>query len=284
MLYYNNQGGVNMLNSIIEGFTLDVLKSMQTEFVDMVVTSPPYNKKIVKAGKNSIMQPIKYDSISDNLPESNYQEEQIEIMNELYRTTKKGGSLFYNHKVRHLKGIMTHPMEWITKTKWHLRQEIIWNRNAAVEVGGYRFYQVDERIYWLYKPVENNIIGSKLLSKHARCSSVWEFAPDRKNDHPAPFPLELPLRCILSILDENDGIVLDPYMGSGTTGVAAKLLGKDFIGIDISKNYIEKAMARIKNYTSEQHKLDTELKLHIVKKSYKDRHKKENKIFNQMFS
>ena len=266
-----------MLNKIHEGMTLDVLKTLPNDIVDLTVTSPPYNKKITSSGKNSIMKPITYDSIGDNMPESEYQKDQINVLNEIYRVTKLGGSMFYNHKVRHLKGIMTHPMEWLPKTKWHMRQEIIWNRKASVEVGGYRFYQVDERIYWLYKPVDKkHLVGPKMLSKHARMTSVWEFAPDRKNNHPAPFPLDIPLRCILSILDINDGVVLDPYMGSGTTAVACKLLGKDYIGIDISKNYINKAIERINNYETEQYKLDKELKNHIVKKSYKQRQKEFN--------
>ena len=261
-----------MLNKIHKGDTLSVLKSFNDEFIDLSITSPPYNKRITSSGKNSIMKPIEYDSVSDNLPENEYQYNQIKVMDEIYRTTKPGGSFFYNHKVRHLKGVTTHPMEWITKTQWHLKQEIIWDRSAPVEVGGYRFYQVDERIYWLYKPISyKKLVGPRMKSKHARCSSIWRFTPDRKNSHPAPFPLDLPLRCILSVLDEENGTVFDPYMGSGTTAVAAKLLNKDYIGIDISDNYIKDAYQRINNFESERFKLDKELKNHFVKQSYKER-------------
>jgi modification methylase len=267
-------------NTIIEGDVLEKIKDIPSLFINLTVTSPPYNKtKAAGGSEKSIMNKIIYDSFDDDLPEEEYQEQQIFLMNELYRITKEGGSLFYNHKVRHLKGFMIHPMEWVTKTKWHLRQEIIWNRNAPVEVGGYRFYQIDERIYWLYKPIENNVIGTKLLSKHARLKSVWDFTPDRNNSHPAPFPLELPLRCILSILDDKEGIVFDPYMGSGTTAVAATLLKKEWLGIDISKTYIKEALKRISKAESEKHKLNKELSYHIVTKSYKER----KKIFNDDF-
>lgn len=148
-----------------------------------------------------------------------------------------------------------------------MRQEIIWDRGGPVEVGGYRFYQVDERIYWLYKPFNDNVIGQKLLSKHARCSSIWKFSPDKKNSHPAPFPLELPLRSILSILDESPGVILDPYMGSGTTAVASKLLNKEYLGIELSEKTIEQANERIKNFDSERRKLLKELEIHKVVKS-----------------
>ncbi len=271
------------LNQIIQGNTLEVVKDLPDSFIDVTVTSPPYNKKQPKSGKNSIMKAITYDCISDNLPESVYQQEQIDILNEIYRSTKDGGSLFYNHKIRYLKGVMTHPIEWLSKTDWHMRQIITWDRSACVEVGGYRFYQVDELVFWLYKPCDNNVIGSKMLSKHARTTSIWRFTPDRKNPHPAPYPLEFPLRCILSMLDEDTGLVFDPYMGSGTTGVAATLLNKDWLGIDISENYIESANTRISNSESERYKLESELENHVVKKSYKQRQKEKKEKSNGFF-
>ena len=264
-----------MKNKILNGNVLDVLKTLDSDSIDMGVTSPPYNKKQPKSSKKAIFNAIEYDSVSDDLPEFVYQDQQIKVLNELYRIMKPGGSFFYNHKIRHLKGIATHPMEWILNCDWHLRQEIIWNRRGPLEVGGYRFYQIDEKIYWLYKPIGKNVIGKRLESKHARMSSVWTFAPDKKNDHPAPFPLVLPLRCILSILNYEKGLVIDPYMGSGTTGVAAKLLGSDYIGIDISDNYINKANDRIKDFETERNILTEEEKLHFVKNPYKKRKQKQ---------
>ena len=264
-----------MKNVILKGNVIDVLKTLDSDFIDMGVTSPPYNKKQPKSSKKAIFNAITYDSVSDDIPENEYQYQQILVLNELYRVMKPGGSFFYNHKVRHLKGVATHPMTWISQCDWHLRQEIIWNRRGPLEVGGYRFYQIDERIYWLYKPIGNKVIGKRLESKHARMSSVWTFAPDKKNSHPAPFPLVLPLRCILSILNYENGLVIDPYMGSGTTGVASKLLGSDYIGIDISEKYISDADKRIKNFETERGILTEEDKLHIVKNPYKNRKKKQ---------
>lgn len=109
------------------------------------------------------------------------------------------------------------------------------------------FWQVEERIYWLYKPKEKNIIGDELKSKHALLSSIWRFPPENKNPHPAPFPLALPIRAIYSILDEQrEKIIIDPYCGSGTTLVAAKILGHKYIGIDISKDYVDLAKKKIR--------------------------------------
>ena len=168
---------------------------------------------------------------------------------------------------------MIHPMEWLLKTKWAVRQEIIWDRMIAANIRGWRFWQVDERIYWLYKPIKNNKIGIELESKNALLTSIWRFSPERNSSHPAPFPITLPARAIISILNGNDGIVLDPYCGSGTSLVAAKLLGKKFIGIDISKEYIKHAEQRLQNSFLEKDIIEEEFQKHIVKKTFKQRKK-----------
>ncbi len=66
-------------------------------------------------------------------------------------------------------------------------------------------------------------------------------------------------------------MVLDPYVGSGTTCLAAKLLGSNYIGIDISKEYVKDAENRLKNYLSYKDKVDEEIAKHIVEKTFADR-------------
>ena len=205
------------------------------------------------------------------MPEEVYQEEQIKVLDEIFRVTKPGGSFFYNHKTRWARGRMFHPIEWLKKTKWAIRQEIIWDRMIAANIRGWRFWQIDERIYWLYKPIDDNKIGKELKSKHALLTSIWRFPPERKNGHPAPFPLVLPARIIYSILDDKKGVILDPYAGSGTTCLAAKLLGSNYIGIDISKEYVKDAENRLKNYLNYKKIVDEEMSKHVVEKTFKER-------------
>lgn len=263
---------MNYINKIIQGDALKILKKLKNNIVDVGITSPPYNKKEKQEGW--LVANIKYNESSDNISEKIYQEQQIQVLNEIYRIIKPGGSFFYNHKTRWEKGIMIHPIEWLTKTKWFIRQEIIWDRKIAANIRGWRFWQIDERIYWLYKAIKKNAIGKELKSRHALLTSVWRFPPERKIEHPAPFPLILPARIIYSILDNKRGIVLDPYTGSGTTLVAAKLFGCDYIGIDISKQYIENATRRLLNCESEKYIIEEEKKRHIVEKTFKERKNK----------
>ncbi|MGC8901153.1 MAG: DNA methyltransferase, partial [bacterium] len=106
-------------------------------------------------------------------------------------------------------------------------------------------------------------------------TSIWRFPPERENSHPAPFPLALPVRCIFSVMDEKkDGLVIDPYCGSGTTLVAAKILEHNFIGIDISKEYVEFCEKRLKNYNREEKYANEEISKHVVIKTFKERKEK----------
>lgn len=83
------------------------------------------------------MSKVIYDSFADKLPEAGYQQ-QVDVLNEIHRITKPGGSFFYNHKIRWERGEMMHPMDWLRKTDWTIRQEIVWDRTIAgnIRAGG----------------------------------------------------------------------------------------------------------------------------------------------------
>lgn len=256
-----------MLNTILLGNVLDSLPTLPPDLIDLSITSPPYNKG--KTNKGWLTEEVVYNASSDDIPEELYQQQQITILDEIFRITKSTGHFFYNHKVRWHKGKLIHPMEWIAKSKWNIRQEIIWDRNIASNIRGWRFWQIDERIYWLQKAEGT---GTELESKDALLTSVWKIHPEinKANTHPAPFPLVLPARIIISLL-KTKGVVFDPYSGSGTTLVAAKLLGHDFLGMDISQAYIDMATKRLAECDKEFPIIETEQKKHIVTKTYKQR-------------
>lgn len=265
----------NYRNKILNGDTLTILRGIPDNIIDIGVTSPPYNKQ--EKNKGGLVTNVVYSDYKDALPEEEYQKNQKEVLDEVFRITKEGGSFFYNHKLRWENGQMFHPMDWLRKTKWEVRQEIIWDRTIAGNIRGWRFWPIEERIYWLYKPIKNNKKGKELDSCDAKLTSIWRAVPENHNPHPAPFPLWLPLRIIMSLIKDNkNALVLDPYMGSGTTAVAAKLLGYDYVGIDIGKDYIKYAEERIRHSHKEIEKLEKERELHKVLKTYDDR-KKEKK-------
>lgn len=263
------------INELILGDTLQVLKKIDSDYFDLGISSPPYNKK---NNQGAIIKKVEYDNYDDNLPEEIYQQHQIEVLNEIYRTIKPGGSFFYNHKCRWEDGNMIHPITWLSKTDWMIKQEIIWNRKITGQLRGWRFWQMDERIYWLYKP-NHSKIGKELLSKHASMTGIWEIMPENNNSHPAPFPLDIPTRIIYSIFDDDKNkIVLDPYCGSGSVALAAKLFQCNWCGIDISQNYIDMAKERLDNSNDYLEIYQNEIDKHAIKGiTYQERKKNKNK-------
>ena len=258
------------LDKIIVGDVLTELQKLPDSSIDITVTSPPYNKG--KQKKGWLVSNEAYSHSDDYMPEAYYQAWQIDVLNELLRVTKPGGSLFYNHKIRWDKGNLIHPYTWISDSDWSLRQEIIWDRGLAGNLRGWRFLQIDERIYWLYRPIGTHIVGEELESRHAKTSSIWKLKPAKRMDsHPAPFPIELPVRAIYSMPGDPPKTILDPFCGTGTTLVAAKILGHNFIGIDISPTYVEYSKNRLENWEGEKSKAEEEKKKHVVKDPFKAR-------------
>ena len=258
---------LNLNNKIIVDDALHALQCIQDNIIDLTITSPPYNKRQKAMG--GMVKKVEYDSHDDNTPEHLYQENQINVLNQIYRITKEGCSMFYNHKCRWFDGNMIHPISWLSKTKWIIKQEITWDRIMATNIRGWRYWQIDEKIYWLYKPTQTNNVGEELLSMYGKLSSVWREPPERNSQHPAPFPLWMPVRIIKSIFhNQTNKLILDPYMGSGTTAVASSLLHHNYIGIDISENYKNMAEERIKNKYSEAYNLNKELSKYNIQYSF----------------
>lgn len=238
------------LNKIYNESCFETLKKIDDNSIDLVVTSPPYNKTGFRGIRDNSKgkgrwsgSDIDYGDFHDDLNEEDYRKEQIELLNELYRVIKDNGSIFYNHKVRRADRKASHPLEWILKTNCTFYQQIIWDRNGTPDHNINYLDPTTELIFWLTKK------SPKVFKTQNRFSTeIWRFPADNNNDHPAPFPKLLPSLCISLTTQEND-LVYDPYMGSGTTALSSKELKRNFIGSDISKEYIELAEKRLKDST-----------------------------------
>lgn len=225
----------DFINKIITGDCLNIIKYIPDNSIDLIITSPPYNLKTGQHHtKNYKFKP--YDNFNDNLEEEKYQNWQLKILNECFRTLKFEGSIFYNHKNRIQRGIMISPYEWILKSKLIVKQEIVWI-NGTPNFDKKRFYPFTERLYWLVKN-KNTILNNQLGFKDYFSSCQWPPS-GTKSTFKRAFPIQLPHN-IISLFPKSK-LVLDPFSGSGTTCCAAKLLGKNYIGIEISKNYCKLA-------------------------------------------
>ena len=242
----------DFLNKIICGNCLEVMKSMPDESIDLVVTSPPYNLKNStgngmkdgRGGKWSNASLINgYSHYDDNIPHDEYAKWQRECLTEMLRLINNDGAIFYNHKWRVQAGLLQDRQDIIQG--FPVRQIIIWRRKGGINFNKSYFLPTYEVIYLIAKP------NFKLAPKANAHGDVWEFTQEMKNGHPAPFPVQLIDR-IISSTDAK--IVLDPFMGSGTTAITAMGNKRDYIGIDISPDYCKMAEKRI-----EKNKIHSEL-------------------------
>jgi modification methylase len=234
---------VDFIDKFICGSADQVMKYIPDASVDLVVTSPPYNLKNStgngmkdgRGGKWSNASLIKgYSHHNDNMPHAEYVSWQRDCLNEMLRVIKNDGAIFYNHKWRVQNGLLQDRSDILEG--FPVRQILIWRRKGGINFNSGYFLPTYEVIYLIAKK------DFKLAPKANAYGDVWEFGQDLNNQHPAPFPVELVERIISSTFAE---IILDPFMGSGTTAYVSKKLNKQFIGIDISPEYCEMAKMRL---------------------------------------
>jgi len=222
---------------LINDDCLKVLPTLEESSVDLIITSPPYN-----LGNNHHTGNKQHKAYNDNLPEAEYQEQQLQFLNECFKVLKETGSLIYNHKNRIRKGIQLSPYEWIFKSNFIVKQEIVWV-NRSQNFDKMRFYPFTERLYWLTKKPETKLFNA---INHYDVFDWKEWKPvGTKGNHTRAFPEKM-VEDILKCFPDAK-VVFDPYMGSGTTGVAAKNLNREFIGIELDKTYFDMASKRINN-------------------------------------
>ncbi len=234
----------DMIDTVICGDCLDVMREMPDNSVDLCVTSPPYNQKIDSFKPSGMHKESSWVSTisagyKDSKDESAYILEQIAVIREIYRILKDSGSLFYNHKIRWRDGLLLHPIDIIRQVpEFRLRQEIVWARNGSCTFNAKMFAPNDERIYWMVKG------GHKWNQKYVSYFTVWQIPSRCDKNHPCAFPIEIPRRAINAVTDVGD-VVLDCYAGSGTVLQAACDLQRHFIGIEINPDYCKIAEKRI---------------------------------------
>lgn len=247
------------LNQILCGDCVEVMKTFPSLSVDLVVTSPPYNLQKEYEKRNSEHQYLEF----------------IEgTLKEVYRVLKLGGRVCWNvpNQIRlNRDGKLWSPMiktaNVLEKLNFKFFDIIIWNQNysdSATAWGSWKspsapfirhqcesvlvFYKIN----WKKKGHRSDLTAKEFMQLTK--SELWSISPETIRTHPAPFPEELPKRCIKLFSYLND-VILDPFVGSGTTCVVAQKNGRRWIGIDNEKEYVEMAKKRIMSKCS--HRLES---------------------------
>lgn len=220
---------------------------------DLIFTSPPYNLGMHPSGKGSGMHAGSgytangktwnrvadlaggYKDSDDAMPQEKYDAWQTQVVHECWRLLSDTGALFYNHKPRPMNGVLKLPIDYGSDLP--LRQIVIWDRGVGMNFAPTHYLPKHEWIVIWAKP--NWRLASRDMSG---IGDVWKVQPEARIDHPAPFPVALPARAIETTGPKR---VLDPFLGSGSTLVAAKAAGTEAVGIDHSREYCDLAVSRL---------------------------------------
>jgi modification methylase len=235
---------------VIYNRSSEVMEDLPDSSVHLMVTSPPYN-----VGKE-------YD---EDLSLDEYLSFLRNVWREVYRVLVPGGRACVNianlgrKPYIPLNGLIAKEM---TELGFLMRGEIIWDKASSASTstawGSWKsasnptLRDTHEYILVFSKGSfrRDKIDGRKSTISREEflefTKSVWEFPSEsaRKVGHPAPFPMELPYR-LIQLYTFSDEIVLDPFMGSGQTAIAALNAERHYIGYEISGEYLELANSRI---------------------------------------
>ena len=245
------------------GDCLELMKDIPDNSIDLTVTSPPYDN---------------LRSYNGNINQWSFEKFQ-EIAKELYRVTAIGGVVVWVVGDATVKGSETgtsfKQALWFKECGFNLHDTMIWEKTGMLPTQD-RYYNIFEYMFIISKgkPKVMNFIcdhkttsggrvqkkdscinkgkhidgkGTFIRNEFSRRTNIWRISigknPETKG-HPAPFPEQLANDHIITWSNEGD-VVLDPFMGSGTTGKMVKLNNRKFIGIELDNTYFEIAKERI---------------------------------------
>ena len=245
-------------NKIINGDSLKELKKIPSETFDLIFADPPYNLQL----KNELSRPdrSKVKAVDDKWDKfesfKSYDEFTIDWLTECRRILKKNGSIWIigsYHNIFRVGYIVQDLGFWILN-------DVIWNKNNPMpNFRGTRFTNAHETLIWASKNEKSkytfNYQSLKCLNDDLQMRSTWNLpicsGKERLKSngvkiHSTQKPESLLHRIVLASSNKND-FILDPFLGSGTTAVVSKKLGRNYFGIEKEKNYFDAANKRLKN-------------------------------------
>ena len=244
-------------NKIINGDSLEELKKIPRETFDLIFADPPYNLQL----KSELTRPdrSKVSAVNDKWDQfenfKKYDDFTYEWLSECKRILKKDGAIWVigsYHNIFRVGTALQNLGFWILN-------DVIWNKNNPMpNFRGTRFTNAHETLIWASKSEKSkytfNYQSLKCLNVDLQMRSNWDLPicngserlkKDGKKIHSTQKPEALLHRILLATSNKND-LILDPFLGSGTTATVAKKLGRNYFGIEKEKNYFKAAEQRIK--------------------------------------
>jgi len=244
-------------NKIINGDSLEELKKIPRETFDLIFADPPYNLQL----KGELTRPdrSKVSAVNDKWDQfenfKKYDEFTYEWLNECKRILKKDGAIWVIGSYHNIFRVGT----LIQNLGFWILNDVIWNKNNPMpNFRGTRFTNAHETLIWASKSEKSkytfNYQSLKCLNDDLQMRSNWSLPicsgserlkKNGKKIHSTQKPESLLHRILLATSNKND-LVLDPFLGSGTSAAVAKKLGRNYFGIEKEKNYFKAAEERLK--------------------------------------
>lgn len=231
------------MNSLLRcGNCLDYLPKLADKSIDLTLTSPPYNMNLrIRNGKYCSRQIVKelttkYENFPDNLPMDEYFEFNKKVITELLRVSKL---TFYN--IQFLTGNKVALYQLLGHFSDKIKEFIIWDKGHAQPAIGTGVLNSQFEVLLV---LEDSHPESRRFEQaqfgRGTLSNLWKIKRGKKivKSHGAVFPLELADTVIANFSKPND-IIFDPFMGTGTAGISAVKLGRQFFGIELDKDYFD---------------------------------------------
>jgi site-specific DNA-methyltransferase (adenine-specific)/modification methylase len=242
------------INKIYNQYCLEGLKKLPDKSVDMVLTSPPYNMRTrIREGQYTVRENSehfskKYKYFGDDLPIEEYYYFHKDVLTELLRVSK---IVCYNYQI--VTGSKEAFFRLLGDFSPYIKDIMIWNKGAGqpamhekVLNSSYEFVVILEGDDKKGRVINNSYFGrgmqSNVISGFHKQNNI--------SGHGACFPVDFAKKIITLFSKEGD-LILDPFMGSGTTAVAAKELGRKYIGFEIVEEYVKFAEERLKKEVDE---------------------------------
>jgi site-specific DNA-methyltransferase (adenine-specific) len=227
------------------------MSKMPDNSVDLVITSPPYNMNLrISKGKYRSRQIVKefstkYSDFSDNLPIDEYYKFHSNVIKELLRVSNL---IFYNIQI--VTGSKRAFFRIIGEYSNFLKEIIVWDKGNAQPAMQQQVLNKRTELILIFEkdyPISRQFRKSGTF-KRGTLDDLWEIKRDRSksSEHSAVYPEQL-VRKILINFSKKENIVYDPFLGTGTTAKVCKELSRYYIGSEISKNYYNIAIKRLKD-------------------------------------
>lgn len=230
-----------MLNSICNESCLDTLSRLPDNSINLVITSPPYNMNLrIRKGAYTSRQIVKefstkYTDFSDNLPLHEYYAFHKAVLTELLRVSPL---VFYNIQI--VTGSKRAFFKLMGDFSDYLKDIIVWDKGYAQPAMHEQVINRRSELLLIFDtdyPISRQFRNQGYFDR-GTLDDVWEIprAKNKTKTHTAVFPEQLVSK-ILENFSQEGQIIYDPFMGTGTTAIVAKKMGRNYIGSEISKTY-----------------------------------------------